>query len=190
MFNQRVDETIAALSNLKDKHIKEKISRVVDLIGEALMSRHKLLIAGNGGSAAQAQHLSAEIVATLHKEKRRGYPAISLTTDTSYLTAWLNDFGKSDLDGIFARQVEALGQPGDVFLGISTSGNSQNIIQAARKAKELGMKTVGLLGCGGGVIKKECDVSVVIPSNSTATIQEAQTLVVHFICEQIVPKLK
>ncbi len=190
MFNQRLDETISTLASLKDGGIEKQVGQAIDLIGATLISRHKLLIAGNGGSAAQAQHLSAEIVATLHREKRQGYPAVSLTTDTSYLTAWINDFGKDDLDSIFSRQIEALGQVGDVFFGISTSGNSQNIVQAMRRAKELGMKTIGLLGRDGGIIKSECDISIVVPSENTAIIQEAHTLLVHFVCERVVPRLK
>ncbi len=190
MLNSRIDKTVLALSGLKgNADFESQINNIASLVKKTLLTRRKILIAGNGGSAAQAQHFSAEIVATLHREKRRGYPAIALTTDTSYLTAWLNDFGREDLDGIFSRQVDALGSEGDIFFGISTSGNSQNIVQAIRKAKELGMKTIGLLGCDGGAIKSECDMALVVPSNDTATIQEVHTLLVHVICESVVPDL-
>ena len=144
---------------------------------------NKLLICGNGGSAADAQHLAAEFVIRLsHDIKRPALPAISLTTDTSQLTAGGNDIG---FENVFARQVEAYGRSGDILLGISTSGNSKNILRAFKLAKEKKLKTIGLLGAGGGESKKICDISIVIPSNDVQHIQEAHITVEHIICEWV-----
>jgi D-sedoheptulose 7-phosphate isomerase len=157
-----------------------------DVIAKALLGGKKVLIAGNGGSAADAQHFAAEFVATFKKEKRSGYPVLALTTDTSYLTAWTNDFGCDDL---FAREVQTWGASGDVFIGISTSGNSKNIFRAMQEAKRRGMRTIALLGGDGGIIKGTCDIPIVVPAVSTARIQEVQMLVLHVWCEEITPQL-
>jgi len=141
----------------------------------------KLLIAGNGGSAADSQHFAAEIVGR-YKKERRGYPAIALTTDTSILTAWGNDY---DFESVFSRQIESLGQQGDIFLGISTSGNSKNVILAVKKAKEMGMITIGLLGNNGGNLKDLVDMSIIVPSTNTARIQEVHITIIHILCEEI-----
>ena len=171
---------------LSDAKFLGAVQEAAEAVKKALVSGHKLLIAGNGGSAADAQHMAAEFVATLRKEKRRGYPALALNTDTSFLTAWVNDFGVAEM---FSRQVEALGAKGDVFIGISTSGNSENILRASEKAKEMGLGVVGLLGSGGGRIASAADVPLIVPSSVTSRIQEVHTLVIHLICEEVVPHL-
>ncbi|MCB1044281.1 MAG: D-sedoheptulose 7-phosphate isomerase [Acidobacteria bacterium] len=148
---------------------------------EALAQGHKILIAGNGGSAADAQHFAAELVGRYMKE-RPGLPAIALTTDTSALTAIGNDYG---FDRIFSRQVEALGQPGDVFLAISTSGNSKNLVEALCVARDRQLSTIALLGKNGGAMRELADFSLVVPSQDTPRIQEAQEWIWHTWCALI-----
>jgi D-sedoheptulose 7-phosphate isomerase len=135
----------------------------------------KLLICGNGGSAGDAQHLAAEFVSALTVDRHRGaIPAIALTTDTSLLTAISNDFG---FDGVFARQVEALGRPGDVLLGISTSGDSENVVRAFAQAREQGLRTIALTGASGGALGALADIAITVPSRVTSHIQEAHIAV-------------
>jgi len=145
----------------------------------ALKNGNKLLICGNGGSAADAQHFAAELSGRYIRE-RKALPGIALTTDTSALTAISNDYGFSK---VFSRQVEALGRKGDVLVLISTSGESENLLEAAKKAKELGMITIGLLGKGGGRLKAACDKSFIVQSDSTPRIQEMHAFAIHCICE-------
>lgn len=145
----------------------------------ALASGHKILFCGNGGSAADSQHWAAEIVGRFQKE-RAGLPAIALTTDTSILTAIGNDYG---FERIFARQVEALGQTGDVLVAISTSGNSANVLAAVEVAKARGMKIVGFTAQGGGKLAEESDVILAIPSKITARAQEIHEIIGHILCE-------
>ena len=139
----------------------------------------KILIMGNGGSAADSQHIAAEIVGRFKKE-RKGMPAIALTTDTSILTSVGNDYG---YDYIFARQIEALCRPEDLVIGITTSGNSANVVSAMQAAKEIGAVTVGLTGGTGGKLTAICDHNLVMPSSVTARIQEAHIFVGHSLCE-------
>lgn len=166
---------------LQDYEFKKNTKKAIRILIQSYKRGKKTLVAGNGGSAADAQHFPGEIVARFKRE-RRGYPMIALTTDSSVMTAWSNDY---DFASVFARQVEALGKKGDVFIGISTSGDSENIIQAVKKAKSLGMTTVGMLGKGGGKLKNMCDVSIIVPSQNTPRIQEIHTLLVHIISEEI-----
>lgn len=139
----------------------------------------KILLMGNGGSAADSQHIAAEIVGRFKKE-RRGLPAIALTTDTSIITSVGNDYG---YDYIFARQIEALCRPEDLVIGLTTSGNSANVVSAIEAAKTIGATTVGLTGGTGGKLNALCDYNIVIPSNVTARIQEAHIFVGHSLCE-------
>jgi D-sedoheptulose 7-phosphate isomerase len=148
------------------------------LTGEAMASGHKLLVAGNGGSAADAQHLVAEFVARL-TVNRPALRAIALTTDSSILTAIGNDWS---YDYVFARQIEALAQPGDVFLGISTSGNSKNIVSALHQARRQGVHTIGFSGNGGGLMRELCDHNIIIPSSITMNIQESHLALEHIFC--------
>jgi D-sedoheptulose 7-phosphate isomerase len=163
------------------------IISVSDLITSAFKNSNKLLLCGNGGSAADCQHIAAELVIRLsHKIKRPALPAIALTTDTSLLTAGGNDIG---FDNVFARSVEGLGNKGDVLLGISTSGNSLNIIKAIEMAKSKGMNTIAFLGGNGGKIKSIIGQSVVIPSANVQRIQEGHITVAHIICEIVEEEL-
>lgn len=146
---------------------------------EALKSGNKVLFCGNGGSAADAQHLAAELIGRFQKE-RRSLASVALTTDTSILTAVANDYG---YDEVFARQVEGLGRSGDVLIGISTSGNSANVVKAALKARDTGMHTIAFTGEGGGKLKDICDITFAVPSKVTARIQEMHIMVGHIICE-------
>ena len=157
----------------------EEVENVGKILSKALKNEKKVLIAGNGGSAADAQHFAAEIVGRFLKE-RSSLPAISLCTDPSIVTSISNDYGYDD---VFARQIEGLGNEGDCFIGISTSGNSKNISRAIEVAKAKNICTVGLLGKDGGKIKSECDIALVVPSGSTPRIQEIHTFSVHLLCE-------
>ncbi len=155
------------------------IQKAVEVIMKALRDKKKLLICGNGGSAADAQHIATELVIRMTMENRPPLAAIALTTDTSMLTAGGNDIG---FKYVFSRQVEALGQKGDVLIAISTSGASENVIRAAATAKKQGMRVVGFLGKKGGKLKNLVDVPVIIPSDDTQRIQEGHITVAHIIC--------
>ncbi len=148
---------------------------------ETLKNGNKILLFGNGGSAADAQHIAAELTGR-YKTERRGLPGIALTTDTSALTAIGNDYG---YDRVFDRQVESLAQKGDLLIGISTSGNSKNVINAFKIGQELGCKVIGFSGRDGGEMNNYCDVNLVVPSNNTPRIQEMHILFGHTICQLI-----
>jgi D-sedoheptulose 7-phosphate isomerase len=155
--------------------------KIVAAIVAALRAGNKLLIIGNGGSAADAQHIAAEIIGR-YKQDRPSYAAIALTTDTSALTAIANDYG---FEQVFARQVEGLGQPGDVLMALSTSGRSPNILAALRKARERGLVTVGFTGTKGGAMGASCDHLLIAPSDDTPVVQQIHLAVAHGICEEI-----
>jgi len=157
------------------------ILKATELIVNTLQNGNKVLLCGNGGSAADAQHIAAELTGR-YKSDRRGLPGIALTTDTSALTAISNDFG---YDRVFDRQVEALANEGDLLIGISTSGNSANILSALVLAKELGCTTLGMSGKGGGKMNDTCDLNLVIPSNDTPRIQEMHILIGHILCQAV-----
>jgi D-sedoheptulose 7-phosphate isomerase len=158
------------------------ILAATDLITETFRSGGKLLLCGNGGSAADCQHMAAEFVSRLTKEfERPGLPAIALTTDTSFLTAFANDCG---FEGIFERQVQALGKPADVLLGISTSGNSPNVIRAVEAARAADMRTIVLTGSGGRLVRL-AHVAISVPSTNTQYIQEAHLAIEHILCELV-----
>jgi D-sedoheptulose 7-phosphate isomerase len=152
-----------------------------------LKNKRKILLCGNGGSAADAQHLATEFVMRLsHDIKRPGLPAIALTTDTSLLTAGANDIG---YDNVFSRSIEALGQEGDILIGISTSGNSESVNRAFMKAREMKLKTIGFLGKGGGKSKALVDLALVIPSEDVQRIQEGHITIGHIIFQQVEQEL-
>lgn len=157
----------------------EHILSQADDMAERIRRGGRIFICGNGGSAADAQHFAAELSGRYVKE-RRALAGIALTTDTSALTAIGNDYG---FDQVFSRQIEALGQPGDLLIGISTSGNSPNVIRAVASAKDLGVRTLGLLGRDGGKLVHLMDESLVVPSTVTARIQEVHQMIYHFWCE-------
>ena len=158
-----------------------ELERIGNRIITALKLGRKVLIAGNGGSAADAQHFAAELAGKFVYE-RKGLPAMALTANSSIITAIGNDFG---YEYVFSRQVEGFGQQGDIFVGISTSGNSQNLIQAMQSAKNIGLTTVGLLGKDGGSMKDLCDLKLVVPSHNTQHIQEAHIVIIHELCALI-----
>ncbi len=171
-------------TEVKNRFLKENLSRLLDvvkLISHCFEAGNKLFFFGNGGSAADAQHLAAEFV-NRYIMDRPPLPAIALTTDTSILTSISNDFSFSE---VFAKQLKALGKEGDVAVGISTSGTSPNIIKAFEVAKEMGMKTIALTGNDGGSLVKIADVSLIVPSSSTPRIQEVHILIGHVLCELV-----
>ncbi len=160
---------------MEEDVIHEMASRCV----QALAKGKKIMFCGNGGSAADAQHLAAEIIGRFQKE-RGAFAGLALTTDTSILTAVGNDYG---FDDVFARQVEGLGQTGDVLIGLSTSGNSKNVVKAMEKAREMGLNTFVFTGGTGGKLAEMCDLAFVVPSTVTARIQEMHILAGHILCE-------
>lgn len=170
-----------ALFQLVKKQLSPSIAACAAKLSAALKSGGKILICGNGGSAADAQHFAAELVGRFEKE-RPGLAAIALTTDTSSLTAIGNDYG---FERLFSRQVEALARPGDVLMGISTSGHSKNVLLALQRAQKIGCLTVGLCGRDGGEIAENSDLAIVVPAERTARIQEVHLTVLHIICELI-----
>ena len=170
-------ETIAAMQ----AECMDDISRFAEACRSAIASGRTIFLMGNGGSACDCQHFAAELVGRFQKE-RQAMAAVALTTDTSILTALGNDYG---FEIVFSRQVEALVRPGDLVIGISTSGNSANIMKALEKANERGAVTIGLTGRSGGKMKNLCDICICIPSDVTARIQEAHLLVEHLVCQRI-----
>ena len=160
----------------------EPIMAAASLIAETFRSGGKILLCGNGGSAADSQHMAAEFVSRLSGDfARPGLPAIALTTDTSFLTAYANDYS---FEGVFERQVQALGKPGDVLIGISTSGESGNIVRALRAAKAMRMRTIALTGDSGGMARI-VDVAISVPSRNTQHVQEAHLAIEHIICDLV-----
>ncbi len=178
-------QTHSQITALTEQTCRQPLERLVTLAVEALRSGGKLLLFGNGGSAADAQHLAAEF-AIRFEGHRRPLAAIALTTDTSALTACGNDYG---FEQIFARQLEALGRPGDIAIGISTSGNSPNVLAALRQARELSITAAALSGNDGGQLNGVADPLIVVPSTSTARIQEMHILLGHILCAAIEQQL-
>jgi D-sedoheptulose 7-phosphate isomerase len=171
---------------LEDEELISNILKAVNIVVSSLRAGKKLLIAGNGGSAADSQHIAAELIGRLNIKERNPIPAIALTTDTSVLTAISNDFG---YEFIFEKQIQALANPGDVFLVISTSGNSINLINAVNKSKSLGIISIGLLGKDGGMLKDLVDIPIIVKHNNTQRIQESHLLIEHIICELVEQKI-
>lgn len=184
MMNKKIEAVITESVRIKEAVCKSQagnIEKAASLITGALKSGGKLLVFGNGGSAADSQHIVAELVGRFKKE-RKALAAVALTTNTSILTAIANDYS---YDATFSRQIEALGRKGDVALGLSTSGNSANVIGAMKKAKTLGLVTIALIGGEGGKLKGICDLEIIIPSKDTPRIQESQAMIGHVICELV-----
>ncbi len=180
VIESSLNEHLVTIEVVREK-LQPLIAEIAERLSSALKSGGKLLICGNGGSAADAQHFAAELVGRFEKE-RNGLPAIALTTDTSSLTAIGNDYG---FDRLFSRQVEALATSSDVLIGISTSGNSENVVMAIKKAKERGCQTIGMTGKDGGRIAAEADMNINVPVQRTARIQEAHLTILHILCEII-----
>lgn len=184
--NKFIKDSLVESSETKLKIIEECTEGIlssVEMLCETFSKGKKLLLCGNGGSAADCQHIAAEFMIRLsHDLERNPLPAIALTTDTSNLTAGGNDIG---YENVFSRLIDGLGSEGDCLIAISTSGNSPNIIKAAKKSKEKGMRIVGFLGGSGGKLKDLVDLPIIIPSNNTQRIQEGHITIAHIICELV-----
>jgi len=178
---QIIDSYETKLTISKDEELISKIENVAKLCVALYKTNNKTILAGNGGSAADAQHIAAELVGRYGFD-RPSLPSLALTTDTSNLTAIGNDYG---YDQIFSRQLDGMGQDGDLFIGISTSGNSQNLINAFEIAKKKNILSVALVGKDGGEMAKMADIAIVVPSNSTPRIQESHILIGHILCDII-----
>ena len=181
IIEQRLADHLEVLQKLMDSDLPEKLETCAKYVEKALAEGHKVLFCGNGGSAADSQHLAAEFVGRFQKE-RKGLPAIALTVDTSILTAVANDYG---YDTVFARQVQALGEPGDVLVGISTSGNSKNVLLAIEEARAKGITCIGMTAEGGGKMALACDICLAVPAKVTARAQEMHILMGHILCELV-----
>ena len=181
-MKEKIKTMIAESIEAKELVIKSllpQIENAAHLIINALKSHKKILIAGNGGSASMSSHIAAEFVGR-YKIERKGLPCMALSADTSILTAWSNDYS---YDAVFERQIEAFAKSGDVFIALSTSGNSENLIKAAELAKKLDVHVIGLLGKDGGKLKNTSDVKIIVPSSNTTRIQESHLMILHIICE-------
>jgi len=179
MFNRVLNEHLMFFKSLTQ--LSDEISNAGRMLSDTIENGKKILICGNGGSASDAQHFAAEIVGRFTRE-RSAWPAVALSTDTSIITSIANDYGYSE---VFSRQVEALGLSGDILIGISTSGHSKNVIQAAIQAKQKRMQTIALVGNKGGELIEHADIAIMIPSDITARIQEAHIFILHFWAEMI-----
>ena len=175
------EEAARSLQSICSTPFPGEISRAVDLLVKRLSAGNKLLVCGNGGSAADALHICAEFVGRFLRD-RRPLPAIALNANQSILTALSNDYS---YESVFSRQVEALAKPGDVVWGISTSGNSKNVVEALRMARAMGARTIGLTGDGGGAMAEHSDVLLAVPLSATPRIQEIHVVTYHVICEAV-----
>lgn len=181
-YAEIITEQLLESADIKKKFLDSNIDVInsaANKLVEATLRGNKILLCGNGGSAADAQHLAAELVAKL-KYRRKAIPAIALTTDTSVVTALANDDG---FDEVFTRQVEAFGRENDILIGISTSGNSSNVLKAVEQAKTQGLFTIILSGKSGGKLKEIGDISIIVPSDNTQRIQECHITVGHILCD-------
>jgi phosphoheptose isomerase len=183
-LNRAINDSVRMLESLKD--IEPQVSRAADLIGECFRTGNKLLLCGNGGSAADASHFATELVVRFTKD-RRALPAICLASDSGILTAAGNDYG---FDKIFGRQVAAFGQANDVLICLTTSGNSKNVLHALEEAKARKLKTIAFLGRDGGSTLGIADIELLVKEDSTARIQEAHKLLIHVLCEIIEARIK
>lgn len=179
VFSRALESHIELFSRLIE--LEGDIERACDFIVASFKSGGKLMLCGNGGSAGDSQHLAAEFLGRFKKE-RVPLPAIALTTDSSTLTCIGNDYSFGE---IFSRQVAGLGRAGDCLIAISTSGNSENVLQAVITANKLGIKTIGMVGASGGRLRQSCDLCIAVPSSVTAHIQEAHIMIGHVICGQV-----
>lgn len=181
IIEQNMREQIQLLERIMKTDYADNMIEAAGCILHALHTGHKVLIAGNGGSAADAQHMAAELVVRFEKD-REGYPAMALTTDSSILSAGGNDYG---FDAVYERQIQALGFEGDIFIAISTSGNSENIVRAVRMAGNKKMKVIGMTGRDGGRMKPLCDIMLCVPHDRTARIQEIHEHTIHTLCQLV-----
>ncbi|MFA6086176.1 SIS domain-containing protein [Mucilaginibacter sp.] len=181
MVLAELNDHYQTIKTLINSSLITDIETACELIRDTITNGNKVYLAGNGGSAADAQHIAAELTGRFLKE-RKPLPGIALTTDTSAITAIANDYG---YEYVFSRQLEALAQPGDLFIGISTSGNSPGILNAFRTAQMVNCKTLGLSGRDGGQMTSLCDLNIIIPSTTTARIQEMHILIGHILCKAV-----
>lgn len=187
-MKQLIKEQLLASSRLKElmaEALCDKMEEAVRMLALAYRSGNKVLVCGNGGSAADAQHMAGELVGRF-KLERRSLPCLALTTDTSILTAVANDYA---YDRVFARQVEGLAESGDIILGISTSGNSENVVAALAAGRKIGAKTIALSGRGGGRLNEAADLNLVVPSDDTPRIQEGHITLIHILCDLLEKEL-
>ena len=186
IIRQRISDSIAVKQGLlTNDTLLDTVSKLADAIVTSIHNGGKLVICGNGGSASDALHFAGEIVGRFVKE-RKAWPAVVLNADVTTMTAIANDYGYED---VFARQAEGHVKAGDIFVGISTSGNSENVYRAQQKAKELGAKTACLVGKDGGKIGREADYPIIVPCNVTARVQESHINIIHILCELAETKL-
>jgi D-sedoheptulose 7-phosphate isomerase len=177
-----INESITVKTDLlSDKEVLGDIKTAIEWMLKAVKNGHKVILFGNGGSASDAQHMAGELVGRFKKE-RKGYPVIMLGTNISTLTAISNDY---NFEMIYEREIEAIGNPGDVAMGISTSGNALNVIKAIKKAEKMKLKTISLTGGNGGELARQSQLSLIMPSSDTPRIQEAHITVIHIMCELI-----
>ena len=181
MIKSIIEENCKVNASLLSKENLELIEKIAEKITQTIKNGGKIIVFGNGGSAADSQHMVAELVGRFKKE-RKAYPALALTTNSSSITALSNDYG---YEVSFARQLEAIGKTGDLAIGISTSGTAINVIKAIEKAREMGIQVVSFTGKAGGKLKDLSDISIVVKSNDTARIQEAHILLIHILCELV-----
>jgi D-sedoheptulose 7-phosphate isomerase len=182
---ERISSTVADSIEVKRRYFAAhagEVARAAEVLAEAFGAGGKLLVCGNGGSAADAQHIAGEFVNQFLLKGRPALPALALTTDGGVLTCVANDTG---FERVFARQVEAFGARGDVLLAITTSGNSPNVVAACEQARAKGMRVVGLLGRDGGRVRALCDLALVVPSDDTQRIQETHNLIGHILCDLV-----
>lgn len=184
-FARAFRDAASNIARVADSPYVQAVSSAAELLHQTFAAGRKLLVFGNGGSAADAQHLSAELVGRFSRD-RAALPAIALTTNQAILTAVGNDYS---FDEVFARQIEALGQPGDVACGISTSGNSPNVVNGLRRARERGLRTMALTGESGGAAREFTDVLLAVPFSATAHIQEVHLVTYHAICAALEERL-
>ena len=183
-LNRAISDSVRTLESLKN--LERELSRAADLIDQCLRAGNKLIVCGNGGSAADASHFATELVVRFAKD-RRALPAICLASDSGILTAAGNDYGFAE---IFARQVAAFGVPGDVLICLTTSGKSKNVVRALQEAKARKLKTIAFLGRDGGSTIGMADIDLLVKDNSTARIQEAHQLLIHVLCEIIEARME
>ncbi len=179
IFKQAIEESVAMTRGLSV--MEASLNQAANMVGQCLASGHKLLVCGNGGSASDATHLATEFLCRFLAD-RRPYPALSLTANGEYLTAVGNDY---HFDEVFARQVWGLGQPGDLLIAFTTSGNSRNVLRAIEEANRLGVKSVCFLGRDGGFTRGIATLDLIVPGTSTARIQEAHKLLFHVLCQTV-----
>tara|TARA_Y100001935_G_C17303948_1_gene511042 strand:+ start:1629 stop:2186 length:558 start_codon:yes stop_codon:yes gene_type:complete len=181
-MNEIINKSIKDHSKILDHINKDLINLASEIMIDAISNSKTIFWCGNGGSASQANHLSAELIGGMYKKKIKPFKSICLNVDTAFITAWSND---DSFDNIFVRQLQALGKSGDILIGLSTSGNSHNILEAAKYASSNKMKVISLTGNDGGLLINESDININIPANSTQRIQELHILVGHILCDII-----